>query len=252
MQYTVKKVADMAGISVRTLHFYDEIGLLQPAFSKANGYRYYTEIELIKLQQILFFRELEFGLEQIKEMMASPEFDSDKALEEQRDLLRIKRDRLDSLLNTLDETIESRKGGDDMSDNQRLSNFSKIQMEEYKEEAKKRWGNTEAWKQSQERTKNFTKADYDRLAKEGHKWTQKLADMRDKGFTLDSPEIQKMIAQHYNALRTFYEPNLEMYKGLGQMYVDDKRFAAYYDKHGEGLAIFMRDAMLFFVEKESK
>jgi len=252
MNYTIKKVADLAGISVRTLHYYDQIGLLRPSFSAANGYRYYTENELMKLQQILFFRELEFSLEQIKEMMKSPMFDAEKVLIEQRELLRLKRDRLDNLLNTIDDTLESKKGGEGMSDDQILGNFSKKQMEEYKEEAKKRWGQTNAWKQSQERTKNWTDEDYKRIAKEGEKWTKKLAEMRNKEFAPESPEIQEMVSQHYNSLRSFYEPNLEMYKGLGQMYVDDPRFTAYYDRFGKGLAIFLRDAMLIFVERNTK
>ena len=139
-----------------------------------------------------------------------------------------------------------------MSDVQILGNFSKKQMEEYKEEAKKRWGDTTAWKQSQERTKKWTDEDYKRIAKEGENWTKKLAELRDKGFVPQSPEIQEMVSQHYNGLRTFYEPNFEMYKGLGQLYVDDPRFNTYYDRFGEGLAVFLRDAMLIFIERNAK
>lgn len=245
-------MADLAGISVRTLHYYDQIGLLCPSFSAPNGYRYYAEKELMQLQQILFFRELEFSLEQIKAMMESPSFDPNKVLLEQRELLRLKRDRLDGLLNTVDETLESKKGVKSMSDNQILGNFSKKQMEEYKEEAKKRWGHTRAWSQSQERTKHWTDEDYKNIAKKGEKWTRKLAEMREKEFSVDSYEIQQIVSEHYNSLRTFYEPNLDMYKGLGQMYVDDPRFTAYYDRFGKGLAAFLRDAILVFVEKNTK
>lgn len=251
MTYTVKKVADLAGITVRTLHYYDEIGLLRPTVSKENSYRFYTEQDLLMLQQILFFRELEFSLEQIKEMMADPAFDGVKALEEQKKLLLIKRNRLGSLLRTIDQTIKSRKGGDRMNDDQVFSGFDEKQMEAYKEEAKKRWGHTSAWKQSEERTRNWTKEDYKRVARQGQEWTQKLAELRDKGCAVDSSEVQVMIGEHYNSLRTFYEPNLEMYRGLGQMYVDDPRFTAYYDRFGEGLAVFMRDAMQVFIAAQS-
>ena len=137
-----------------------------------------------------------------------------------------------------------------MSDDTVFSGFDEKQMEEYKDEAKKRWGHTNAWKQSQERTKNWSKEDYKRIARQGEEWTQRLAQLRDSGCSVDSPEVQEMIGQHYNSLRAFYEPNLAMYQGLGQMYVDDPRFTAYYDKFGDGLAIFMRDAMQEFVKQE--
>jgi MerR family transcriptional regulator, thiopeptide resistance regulator len=249
MKYTVHKLADLAGITVRTLHHYDEIGLLKPSFSGSNGYRYYEEKELLKLQQILFFRELEFSLEQIKQMMNTETFDTKKALEDQKEMLKLKRERIDALLLTIERRI---KGSEYMKNDDLYGGFTKKQMEEYKEEAKKRWGNTDAYKQSEERTKNFTKADYDRLAEEGTKWTQKLSDTRDKGFTSDSPEIQEMVSQHYNGLRTFYEPNYELYRGLANMYVDDPRFAAYYEKFGKGLSIFMRDSMIHFVNNQEK
>jgi MerR family transcriptional regulator, thiopeptide resistance regulator len=252
MEYTIKKLAKLAGISVRTLHFYDEKGILKPAGVKANGYRVYGEKELLTLQQIMFFKELEFSLEQIQEILKTPGFDRLKALREQQKLLSIKRDRLTDLLATIAKTIRSGQGGESMKNDDLYDGFTKKQMEEYKEEAKKRWGHTDAYKQSVERTKHWTKADYDRIAKQGVEWTKKLAALRETGLSAESPQVQEMIVQHYNALRTFYEPNYEMYRGLGELYVNDPRFTAYYDKHGEGLAAFMRDAMIFFVEKKSK
>ncbi|HSA84370.1 MAG TPA: MerR family transcriptional regulator, partial [Patescibacteria group bacterium] len=248
----VHKLAELAGITVRTLHHYDQIGLLRPSFSGSNGYRYYEQEELIKLQQILFFRELEFSLEQIKDIMDSPNFDFVTAMQDQRKMLQLKKDRIDMLLATIEKTIRSRKGSTKMKNDDLYGGFTKKQMEEYKEEARKRWGDTDAFKQSEERTKHWIKADYDRVAKEGALWTHKFEELRDKGFFMDSPEIQEMIGQHYNALRTFYEPNYEMYRGLGQMYVDDPRFTAYYEKFGKGLALFMRDAMNYFCDTHEK
>lgn len=252
MKYTVHQLAALAGITVRTLHHYDQIGLLKPSFSGSNGYRYYEEKELLKLQQILFFRELEFSLEQIKDIMDSPKFDFVTAMKDQKKMLQIKRDRIDALLSTIDKTIQSREGGEVMKNDDLYGGFTKKQMEEYKEEAKQRWGDTDAWKQSEEHTKHWTKTDYDRIAKQGAEWTAKMASLMEKGFAVDSPEIQEMIGQHYNALRTFYEPNYEMYRGLGQMYVDDPRFTAYYEKFGKGLAVFMRDAMVQFCDSKEK
>ena len=138
-----------------------------------------------------------------------------------------------------------------MSDMNKFSALDEKEFKKYQEEAKERWGDTDAWKQSQERTKHWTKADYKRIAEEGVKWTQKFADLKASGKSVESPEVQEMISQHYAGLRTFYEPNYEMYKGLGQMYVDDPRFTAYYDKFGEGLAVFLRDAMHYYVDVHS-
>ncbi|CAN5161278.1 MerR family transcriptional regulator [soil metagenome] len=248
MEYTVNELAMAAGISVRTLHYYDEIGLLKPSFVRENGYRVYAQKELLLLQQILFFRELEFPLDEITKIVNEPGFDSLQALTDQKKMLELKKERVEALLKTIEKTIMNVKGGETMSVTDMYGNFTKKQMEEYQKEAKERWGHTDAWKQSQERTKNWTKEDYTRIQEAGIVWTKKLAQMREQGLTPDSDEIQAMIAEHYNGLRTFYEPNYEMYKGLGQMYDDDPRFTMYYDKHGDGLAEFMRDAMIIFAD----
>ena len=139
-----------------------------------------------------------------------------------------------------------------MNNDDLYGTFTKDEMEQYKEEAKKRWGDTEPWQQSEERTKHWTKDDYQRVAKEGAKWTQRMASLMENGSTTDSPEVQEMIRQHYEGLRTFYEPNYEMYKGLGQMYVDDPRFTAFYEKFGKGLAVFMRDAMVVYADQHTR
>ncbi len=252
MIYTVNELAKLAGVTVRTLHYYDEIGLLKPSTIKKNGYRYYDQKTLLILQQILFFRELEFSLEQITEMMKSKRFNRGEALIEQKKLLEMKQKRLGELIKTIDKTIDSQKGGETMSSDDIFSSFSEEKIEEYKKEAKERWGHTEAYKESVERTKHWTKADYKRVAEEGARFTQTIADLKDKGLSAENPEVQKLITLHYEALRTFYEPNYEMYKGLGQMYVDDKRFGAYYEKFSKGLAIFMRDAMVYFANQRLK
>lgn len=247
--YTVNMMAKIAGVSIRTLHYYDKIGLLKPSGVRKNGYRYYGEKELAKLQQILFFRELEFPLADIAWMVNAPNFNAQKALKDQKKLLELKRKRIENLLTTIEKTL---KGGETMTTYDMFGSFDQDTLDKYKEEAKARWGNTDAWKQSQRRTKGWTKTDYARIAKKGAEWTKKLAELRDKGCAADSPEIQEMIDQHYNGLRTFYEPNYEMYKGLGQMYVDDPRFSAYYEKFGKGLAVFMRDAMCCYADKRGK
>jgi len=136
-----------------------------------------------------------------------------------------------------------------MEDNELYDGFDKEQMVEYAKEAKERWGHTEAYKQSQERVKKMTKEDMDRLREDGDKFMKVVAThINDDP---KSPEVQKLIDQHYNALRTFYEPNLEMYRGLATMYVDDSRFAAFYEKYAKGLSVFMRDAMYAYCDTRS-
>lgn len=250
MDHSVHTLASLAGISVRTLHYYDEIGLLSPKVNPENGYRQYNDEDLLKLQQILFFRELEFPLSEIKAMLSDPIFNREKALEEQKKLLQMKRDRLNTLIHTVETMIE--KGGERMTDDQKFTGFSTDQMDQYKEEAKKRWGHTDAWKQSQERMKNWTKEDYEKVEKETTEWTERFASLKREGKGVDSSEVQIMIETHFNNLRRFYEPSFEMYEGLGEMIASDPRFVAYYDKHEKGLAQFMRDAMVEYVKNRSK
>lgn len=250
MVYTIKQLAELAGVSVRTLHYYDEIGLLRPSRAQPNGYRQYDEPELLRLQQILFFRELDFPLEEIQKILQAPDFNMKAALKDQRKLIELKKKRLVGLIATIDKTLKKLNNEITMSDQDLYGDFSDEQMKQYAEEAKQRWGNTEAYKQSMERTKHFTKDDYKRMKEDGIKFNLAMVALMPLGPKHE--KVQAMIAEHYNALRTFYEPNLELYEGLARMYVDDPRFAAYYNKHASGLAVFMRDAMLYYVEQKRK
>lgn len=248
MSYNVQQLADIAGVSVRTLHHYDEIGLLSPQ-RESNGYRVYEEAELLRLQQILFFRELELPLEEIAAILKKPDFHLVGALHEHRKQMQKKQERLKNLITTIDNTLAKLSGKKEMSDDALFEAFWEKHVNEYAPEAEARWGHTDAWKQSKERTKHMTKEDFKCLAKDGEKWTADFAKLSEK-FSPESPEIQEKMAEHYNALRTFYEPNHELYRGLGDMYVDDPRFTAYYDKHRPGLAKFMRDAMHAYCDKQ--
>lgn len=251
MKYTVQKLADLACVSVRTLHYYDEIDLLKPSYVHENGYRYYEQKELLRLQQILFFRELEFSLEQITKMMKSPTFNMAKALEDQKKMLEIKKKRINALIMTINTTIDSMKGGENkMSTNKLYDGFDKKEMEQYQEEAKQRWGDTDAYKQSQERTKNWTDADYKRIAQEGNIFTQKLANAMDKD--IKSPKVQELVRQHHKGIETFYDCSYEMYRGLAEMYVADARFTKFYDKFRPGLAKWLRDAIMYYCDQQEK
>lgn len=252
MEYTVKQLSRLSGVSVRTLHYYDQIGLLKPSFVKDNGYRCYEEKELLKLQQILFFRELEFPLEKIKQVMGSAQFDSITALSDQQHLLELKKKRLEKLINTIKATILSLKGGEIMSDDKKFSAFSDPTYQKYKDEVERRWGNTDAYKQSMERVGKMTKEDLNRVKAEQEDIAQTTADLMKKGFSSDSSEVQKQVSRFYQYLHHFYDPGYEMFKGLGQMYVDDPRFTEVYEKRAKGFAAFMRDAMAYYADEHLK
>ncbi len=248
MHYTVKQVAKISGVSVRLLHYYDEIGLLKPSFIKENGYRYYEEKELLQLQQILFFRELEFPLEQIKKIMKSPQFNSLHALIDQQKLLELKKQRVEGMLITINKTINALKGGGSMTNDDTFSAFNDPTYQKYRDEVQERWGHTDAYKQSMERVGKMSKDDLERVKAEAEDITQTTAELMKKEFSFNSVEVQKQVDRFYQHLHHFYEPSYELFKGLGQMYVDDPRFTKVYEKRAEGFAAFMRDAMAFYAD----
>lgn len=248
MTYSVNDLAQLSGISVRTIHYYDEIGLLKPSSVRPNGYRTYAQREVMKLQQILFFRELEIPLREIARIMGSPGFDRRTALADQRRLLALKRDRLDRLLETIDRELGGE--GRHMGDNTDLfASFGDTELTKHMEEAKRRWGNTDAWRQSMERTRHWTKADYERIRAQGEELTRQLAETM--AYPPEDDRVQALIARHYAGIRSFYDVSADMYRNLGAMYVDDPRFAAYYEKFRPGLSVFMRDAIAVFCAKRS-
>lgn len=248
MSYTIKQLAKLAETSVRTLHHYDQIGLLTPSRRSSNKYRAYEEAELLKLQQIMFFRELEFPLSDIKTILDNPNFDMTAALRDQKKMLELKKKRLDVLVETINKTIKKITKQKNMKDGELYDGLSKEESESYAKEAKERWGNTEAYKQSQERYGKMSDADKAKVKKAGEDLTAEIAQNMNKG--AKSPEVQALIDRHYNSLRTFYEPNLTMYRGLGNMYADDARFAKYYDRFAPGLAVFMRDAIIEYCDNQ--
>lgn len=246
MRYTVQKLARLAGISVRTLHHYDQIRLLKPSTVERNGYRYYEEMELLRLQQILFFRELDFPLLEIKEILDRKGLDKAKVFEDQKKLLELKRARLDGLISSICTTIKNMNTDSKSSDKELYDAFKDDDVKQYQDEVKARWGNTDAYTQSQAKVSKMTKAEMDKLKEEGKKFTQKLADSMN--LPIESDEVQALVAQHHKGIEFFYPCSTEMYRNLGKMYVDDPRFTAYYDKFAPGLAVFLRDAIAYFCD----
>ncbi len=241
MTYTVQQLATLADITTRTLHHYDAIGLLKPVRNAKNGYRQYGEAELLKLQQIMFFRELEFPLEEIKHILADPHFDLTAALADHRKLIEIKKKRMNDLLKTIDKTIKKINKEKTMHDKELYGGFTKEEYEAYSKEAKERWGDTDAFKQSVGKYEKLTKEERAAMQKAGDDLLKEIVANMSSG--AESPEVQALIAKHYDGLRFFYEPNPELYRGLANMYVDDPRFAATFKKYHPDLPEFMRDAM---------
>lgn len=251
MKYTVKQIARLAGISTRAIHYYDQIGLLKPSYVAGNRYRYYGDKELAKLQQILFFRELEFPLSRIRQIVQAPGYNPLEALKDQRKLLQLKKTHTEQLIATITKTITELKGGEHMSNDDKFSVFNDPTYRKHKREVEERWGNTDAYKQSMERVGKMSKAELEKVKEEGENIADSVADLLKKGFTADSKEVQEQIERFYNHMRRFYEPKPEMFRGLGQMYVDDPRFTEYYEKRAKGLAVFMRDAMAYFADRQN-
>lgn len=248
MTYTVNQLAKITGITTRTLHYYDEIGLLKPSFIAENGYRYYQEKEYLALQQILFFRELQFSLQEIITIMKSPHFDTLKALKEQKAYLEEKNKYILRSIKHIELAISLLKGGEHMGLNISLLHTDDT-FEQYKEEAKQRWGHTNAYKQSEERTKHWTKDDYQRIAGEWNAFNQQLADTMDKGF--DSKEFQSLIAEQYKKIQFFYDCSYDMFRELGTMYATDPRFRKTYEQIKPGLADSMNAAIQYFCDKQT-
>jgi MerR family transcriptional regulator, thiopeptide resistance regulator len=245
MAYTVKAVAELAGISVRTLHHYDEIGLLKPAEVSASGYRLYGETDLERLQQVLFFRELGFGLQEIKEIVNRPDFDRKQALQEHKQLLLERKDRLGRLIHSIDQTLDSMERGIPMADKDLFDGFDQSQ---YEEEVRQRWGGTKEFEESQRRTKKYTKADWTVIKQEMEAIGTGVAALMDRGPS--DPEVQEWVRRWHKLINDrFYTCSTEVFRGLGTMYVEDPRFTATYENIKPGMAVFMRDAMHSYCDK---
>ncbi|MBF0707951.1 MerR family transcriptional regulator [Alkalihalobacillus hwajinpoensis] len=246
MMKRVKEVAELTGISVRTLHYYDEIGLLTPATTET-GYRLYSKDDLEKLQQILFFRALDFSLKKIKTILEEPDFDRMEALNYQKEILHEKKQRLDKMITMIDKTIQNVKGERSMTDQERFAGFD-FSQNPYEQEARERYGD-EAINRSKQKINSLSKDEKNKLGHSFDSIYKRLADLRNG--SPEAAEAQKAIHDWYEFLngKVGYHYTLEAFEGLGQVYVDDERFTKNIDQYGEGLALFMRDAMKVYADR---
>jgi DNA-binding transcriptional MerR regulator len=251
MAYTVKQVATMSGVSVRTLHFYDEAGLLKPAYLGANGYRFYKEPQLLSLQQILFYRELGFELKQIKRILGRKDFEKIAALESHRKVLRKNLTRTRKLIETIDKTIEHLKGKTKMKTEELFAGFDAEEQARHERYLIDRFGEgmKEGIAQSKARVKDWKKADWEKSGAAFNAICQDLVAAMQRGLAAESPAVQKVIRRHYEWLKQFWTPNRESYAGHGQMMADSELRKAY-EAHDPELPEFAAAAMKAFAESE--
>ena len=241
MKMSVKEFAELTGVSVRTLHYYDEINLLKPAeIDENNGYRFYDRTALERMQEILFYRELDFPLKSICEILSSPDYDKQKALSEQKKLLILKKERLERIISAIDNAEESEAIMKALNNND-----YEAARKQYESEAKERWGKTEAYKEHTEKTKDYSKDKWQSVTDGLDSIFGEFAECVKDGNAPDS-EAAKALTEKLQKHITdnFYTCTNEILSGLGQMYVCDERFTQNIDKHGVGTAGFVNKAIL--------
>ena len=241
----ISEVAKLSGITVRTLHYYDEIELLKPSETTEAGYRMYSSEDLERLQQILFFRELDFPLNEIKEIMLNPNYDKNEALNKHKEFLIEKRKRIDGLITLIDKTI---KGDNNMS----FKEFDNSKIEEnkrkYAEEVKNRWGNTDAYKEYEKKTSSYDGNSWNEINEGMVEILKEFADNREEDPNSDI--IQSLVEKWRGYITlNFYNCTKEILSCLGLMYTGDERFKENIDKYGEGTAEFMAKAIEIYCSK---
>ncbi|SCI77840.1 Multidrug transporter activation protein [uncultured Clostridium sp.] len=251
MEYTVRGLSKLSGVSERALRYYDSLGLLCPE-RLPNGYRRYGSSEVARLQQILFYRQMGIPLKEIALLLDDPEFDRAAALLCHRQSLCRKLTALEKLIGNIDRTLQEWKGGEKMSDQERFAGLGKAAVEKneqaYGREIRQKYGD-KALDQSNAALSKLNKTQYDAIMQEGEAITASIAACMPQG--ADAQETQAAIARHYAYLNAHFgiHYTYEMYAGLGQMYACDPRFTAYYERFAPGLAAFMQQAIAIFVQE---
>ena len=243
MALTVGKMAELAGVTVRTLHHYDALGLLTPDARSGAGYRLYEDADCERLQEILFYRELGFGLDEINGMLRDPEYDRAAALRQQRDLLAIRKDRLQKMIVAVETALDAHERGITMTKEEMFDVFGDFDPKAYEAEVEERWAGP-AVEQSRRRTKMYSKDQWKEAMAEGESITEAFAELLRDGDAPDGVATMDLAERHRLHIdRWFYDCSHEMHVGLGSMYVADPRFSEHYEKRAPGLAEFVKSAI---------
>jgi DNA-binding transcriptional MerR regulator len=240
----VGEVAALAGVTVRTLHHYDRIGLLSPSERTPAGYRRYTPSDLDRLHQVLVYRELGFPLEQIATLLDDPAADPVAHLRRQLALLRDRLDRTRAMVAAVEKEMEARTMGISLTPEERFEVFGDHDPSQYDAEVEERWGETDAYRESRRRTSSYTKDDWLRIKEEGADVERRFAEALRSGVAADSEQAMDVAEEHRQHIsRWFYDCPPEMHAGLGRMYVEDERFTAHYEEIAPGLAQYVSTAV---------
>ena len=238
----IKEFSLLTGVSVRTLHYYDEIGLLKPAEVDRNtGYRFYDEKSLLRMQEILFYRELDFSLKSIDKILSSPDYDREKALMHQKQLLILKKERLERIIDAIDSA-----GKEDID----MEIFDNSEIEKYKSEVKDKWGETEAYSEYTQKAKDYSAQKVRDLGEGMNSIMAEFAEHLKIGYEPCGNEVQLLVKKLQSYItENFYTCNCEILAGLGQMYVADERFRKNIDRYAEGNAAFIKEAIEIYCGK---
>jgi MerR family transcriptional regulator, thiopeptide resistance regulator len=244
MSWTVGELARLAGVTVRTLHHYDRIGLVRPSHRTSAGYRSYDVRDLDRLQQVLVYRELGFPLDEVATLLDDVDADPAEHLRRQHRLLRDRLERTQAMVAAVEKEMEARQMGISLTPEERFEVFGDWLPEEYAAEAEEKWGDTEAWAQSQRRTSAMSKEGWLRVKAEGDDVERRFAEALAAGVPADSVTAMDLAEEHRQQIhRNFYDCPPEMHAGLGRMYVEDERFTAHYEQIAPGLAQYVSTAV---------
>jgi DNA-binding transcriptional MerR regulator len=249
--HTVGAIARLTGVSVRTLHHYDDIGLVPPSGRTGAGYRAYSDADVERLHQVLTYRELGFPLEQIATLLDDPSVDAMAHLQEQRKLLSDRIDRLHRMVAAVEDMMNSKRDGVQLTAEEQTEIFGDNWMgEEYAAEAQERWGDTDAWKQSMERQKSFSKDDWREVKAQGDEVNVAFAAALARGVEPGSAEANELAELHRAGIERFYDCDHALQACIAEMYVADERFTKYYEDIAPGLARFVRDVVVANAERQ--
>lgn len=247
--YTIDKVAEISRISVRALRHYDEIGLLKPLSRNESRHRIYSENELLRLQQILFYKELDFSLDEIKSILDDESFNLVDALEAHKIMLAQKQTQINALIRTIDKTILHLKGNRIMKDEELYEGFTKEEIILMNEDANKFY-DPSLMAQSRKRDESRSAQEWNDLKQEEGEIMKELIILMDSK-EISDPEVQKLVERQYAFISKFFTPTIEIFRAIGQGYAQDPRFVKFYDKYKKGLASYFQRAIDYYCDSKA-